>query len=357
MSGQAQGNPPNELWISVLWKRCRSELLARPLFYLVTFVTIVMLVGLFYWPIRVTKYGKLTDLELILFQLFLVALPAAISWALAKRKEEQNVLAKQKALARSAVRRISSIGAAAGRLADVIELRKTAVTSAPQWSEMDTTRKALLYELFDGLSKQVVEIRDNIEASEGDWRDILPEEFAKKEAVEREILRERELAIEEREKTYKELQVALEKGEARTAEQIAALKEAVARQIATVGERLSVKVEQIKSQPPFNVSPFSISPGNLTPFLGPSTLAPDKITFVDLTPFSSPNIAVAAPEAHGIFGPGQTEPKVESAAETPLPHRAFPSRRSTQAAKAETVAAAKAHKEEAKPNPEPEKKD
>lgn len=248
MSGETQQTPADEFWITLLWKRVRAELLARPLFYLATFVSIVMLAGLFYWPINITRNGKLTDLEQFLFQLFLVALPAGISWALAKRKEEQYVLTKQKALASSAVRRISSISAAASRLTDIIEARKAAVMSGTEWVEMDAVRKKLFYELFDGLSKQVVEMRDNIAASEDDWRDILPEEFAKKAAAEREILKERELAIKEMEKAYAELRGALEKGEARTSEQIAALNSLIAKQIQSVEQRLSIKVEQIRAQ-------------------------------------------------------------------------------------------------------------
>ncbi len=193
-----------------------------------------MLAGLFYWPIKVTKSGKLTDLEQLLFQLFLVALPATISWALAKRKEEENVLARQKVLAKSAVRRISSIGAAASRLSKIIEGRKTVIASAPEWAKMDATQRSLLLELFDGLSRQLTEMQDNIEAAESDWRDILPEEFAKKEEVQREILHAREIAVSEREKAYAELEQAVAHGEARTAEQIAALNQRLGKQLETV---------------------------------------------------------------------------------------------------------------------------
>lgn len=127
-----------------------------------------------------------------------------------------------KALAKSAVRRISSISAAANRLNDRIEARKSAITSGTEWVPADPTQKALLFEQFDGLSRQVAEIRDNIAASEGDWRDILPEEFAKKEEVERKILQEREIAIEAREKAFAEAQQTLKRGEGKTAEQLAA---------------------------------------------------------------------------------------------------------------------------------------
>ncbi len=244
----------NDNFVAVLWGKCRSELLNRPLFIFGVVTSFIFLAGFFYWPIRVTRYGKLTELEQVLFQIFLVALPAIVSWALAKRKEQQNVLATQKALAKSAVRRISSIGAAANRLAEVIEARKTVIKSGVDWSELDSTRRSLLFELFDGLSRQVAEIRDNITASEGDWRDILPEEFAKKEEIEREILKVRELAIAEREKAYKDREQALAKGEARTAEQITALDTRLAKQLENVEQRLTVKVEQIRSQLSTNTS-------------------------------------------------------------------------------------------------------
>jgi hypothetical protein len=254
MANSASATADNENFVAVLWGKIRSELLNRPLFIFGVAASFILLAAFFYWPIRITKYGKLTELEQVLFQIFLVALPATVSWALAKRKEQQNVLATQKALARSAVRRISNIGAAANRLAEVIEERKSIIRSGTDWSELDSTRRSLLFELFDGLSRQVTEIRDNITASEGDWRDILPEEFAKKEEIEREILKARELAIEEREKAYGEREQALAKGEARSVEQIKALDTRLAKQLENVEQRLTVKVEQIRSQLSRNTS-------------------------------------------------------------------------------------------------------
>lgn len=241
-------------FLKLLWVKFRSELLGRPLFYFLLFIGFLFLGALFYWPIRVTKYGRLTDLEQLLFQIFLVVLSWIISWALAKKEEEKNVLAKQKALARSAVRRISGIGSAAARMSEIIETRKASVKSAPEWVSMDEAHRSLFYELFDGLSRQVTEMRDNIAASEGDWRDILPEEFAKKEQAEREILLARERAIEDIEKANDELQKALIQGEARTSEQITALKEGLAKQLAAVEQRLLVNVEKIQSQLPSPVS-------------------------------------------------------------------------------------------------------
>jgi hypothetical protein len=272
MGAEPQKETPKEIWFIVLWDKFRAELLARPVFHFAMVVMTVLLAGLFYWPIRITRNGKLTDLEQILFQLFLVALPAAISWSIAKRKEEQNVLAKQKALARSAVRRISNIADAAARLNQVTDARKGAVMSGPEWSDIDGVRKKLLYELFDALSKQVVEIRDNIAASQDDWRDILPEEFAQREAAQREILKERELALEETQKAYSELQAAFQKGEARTTDQIKAFNNLIAKQIQSVEQRLSIKVEQIRSQlqPSVLSTHSAVTPSflnNLTPWV------------------------------------------------------------------------------------------
>jgi hypothetical protein len=310
MDTQSDNRTSNENFVVLLWKMCRSELLARPLSLFGLFFSLVMLGALFYWPIKVTKSGKLTDLELLLFQLFLVALPAAISWALAKRKEEQNVLARQKVLARSAVRRISSIGAAASRLSKIIEIRKTAVASAPEWAKMDVTQRSLLFELFDGLSRQLTEMQDNIEASEGDWRDILPEEFAKKKEVEREILQAREIAVSEREKAYAEREQAMAQGEARTAEQIAALNQRLGKQLEAVGERLLLKVEQIRSQLPSGLSPgFAVSGVVSSLYGNPSNF--------QLEPSLLPNWLTALPSVESPASPGSVRlhiPSVEAAA-------------------------------------------
>jgi hypothetical protein len=264
MTEEAALEIPDGNFAYLLWRRLRRELLERPGFVLGTLAALILLAGIFYWPIRVTKYGKLTDMEQMLFQLFLVALSGAISWVLAKRKEEQNVLTKQKALARSAVRRIASIAAASGRLAEITELRKVEMKSASEWNQINATQRILLYELVAGLSRQIAEMRDNIEASEGDWRDILPEEFAKKQQAETEILKAREAAIKEQQRALEELQKVLLQGEARTAQEIAALKETFASQLSATAESLSVKVEQIRSREPTSfLSSYSTMP-NIT---------------------------------------------------------------------------------------------
>jgi hypothetical protein len=311
MQTESEHESSHKNFVVVLWKRFRSELLARPLFVGGLFTSLVMFAALFYWPIKVTKSGKLTDLEQLLFQIFLVALPASISWALAKRKEEENVLVRQKVLARSAVRRISSIGAAASRLSKIIDVRKTAITSAPEWAKMDATQRSLLFELFDGLSRQLTEMQDNIEASEGDWRDILPEEFAKKKEAEREILQAREIAVREKERAYAELEQALAQGEARTAEQIATLNQRLGKQLETVEERLLLKVEQIRSQLPSSLSPgYGIS-GVVTSLYGnPSNLV--------LNPSPQLNWITAAPSVESAaipaWAPPPPNPLVKAAA-------------------------------------------
>jgi hypothetical protein len=274
MHTDAEKHQEDRLFHVVLWKKARMEILARPVFYASMLALILLLSGLFYWPISISRSGKLTDLEQVLFQLFLVALSAVLSWSLAKRAEERNVLASQKSLARSAVRRIGSIGAAAGRLKDTVERRKTEIRSDKLWAEIETPRRALLFELFDGISHQVAEMRDNIAASEDDWLDILPEEFAKRQQAEQEILKEREVAIEEMGKAYAELLATLQKGEARTSEQISALNAAIAKQVESVEQRLSVKVEQIRSALPssLNVSYGFSNP--LTPWESPQLINP-----------------------------------------------------------------------------------
>jgi hypothetical protein len=259
MNRESVRNWIRENFIYVLWKRFRNELLARPGFVFGIILAVLLLAALFYWPVRITRYGKLNDLDQVLFQLFLVALSGAISWVLAKRQEERNVLAKQKALANSAVRRIASIAAAAARLGEAIEARKVQAKSSTDWIEMEATHRILMFELFDSLSRQVMEMRDNIEASEGDWRDILPEEFAKKEQAESEILKAREVALQQKQKVLEELQQALTRGEARTAEQISALKAGFAQQLQATAQNLSLTIEQIRSRLPSTVVASGVS--------------------------------------------------------------------------------------------------
>jgi hypothetical protein len=264
---------PNENIVKLLRNKLRHELTTRTGFVFGTTALILLLGALFYWPIKLTKNGKLTDLEQFLFQLFLVGLAGAISWVIAKRQEERNVLTKQKALASSALRRIASIASAARRLAEGIESRKLSAKSSPDWTEMKPIQRTLLFELFDGLGRQVVEMRDNIGASEGDWRDILPEEFALKRLAEAEILDLREAAIQQKQQLLEEMQKTLGRGETRTQEQISALKEAFASKLDATEKSLSVKVEQIQSRLPPTIMPsasglnflsgFDITPSKL----------------------------------------------------------------------------------------------
>lgn len=255
MAAKDSAEVPSDNILRLLWNKFRLELVTRTGFVIGTTLLILLLCALFYWPIRVTENGKLTDLEQFLFQLFLVGLAGAISWVIAKRQEERNVLTKQKALASSAVRRIGSIASAAGRLAEVIESRKLAAKSGPDWTEMKAIQRTLLFELFDGLSRQVVEIRDNIGASEGDWRDILPEEFALKRQAEAEILDLRETAIQQKQQLLEEMQETLGRGETRTQEQISALKDTFANKLDATEKSLSLKVEQIQSRLPPTIMP------------------------------------------------------------------------------------------------------
>lgn len=230
-----------------LWDTAWREVEDRPLYYISLLVVFLLAGGLFAVPVWITNQRQLSPLEQTLFQLFLVLLTFLFSWILAKRSEERNVLVNQRALARSAVRRISGIATSANRLIRHIGKCKAELAEGSHWAEMDGVRRDLLVELFDGLARQVEELTDNIAASTEDWRDILPEEFAKREEVERRILHAREAALDEVNGVVAGLRNELAKGTIKTDEQIAELKELMAKQIDNVERKLSVKVEQIRA--------------------------------------------------------------------------------------------------------------
>jgi hypothetical protein len=241
----------NRWFLLLLWKKVRDRLVERPLSFITLLFTLLFIGGLFYWPIKIQRSGKLTDLDQFLFQLFLVGLSGAFSWSLAKRKEEETVLEKQRSLARSAARRIRDITTSAGRLLNEVESCKAELNTHSEWFQLDIVRTRLIIELFDGLARQIIETQSNIAASVEDWRDILPEEFARKEEAEKEILKAQERALHETsalyDKLYSELKKTQEQGGARTSEQIEELSKLVAEQLANVEKGLSIKVEQIRA--------------------------------------------------------------------------------------------------------------
>ena len=250
-------------FVGVIWQKCRSELIKRPQLYAGVVLGVIAFAAMFYWPVKVTSTGKMTDLQQVLFQMCIVAFSVFFSWILAKKSEETNILAKQRALASSAVRRISGILAAATRLGAAIEVRKEAVKAASVWRDVDPVRALLIWEYFDSLGKHVTEMRDNIVASENDWRDILPEEFAKKEEIESEIRQAEEGALHERklvlDKLEHELNANILQGQLKNSEQRAALAKNFRAQLESVSEKLSLKIQDIRSQlPPTLGSPYSL---------------------------------------------------------------------------------------------------
>ncbi len=149
-------------------------------------VVVVVLIGTFFSSaIWITSGRALTPLEQTLFQGILIILTFLFSWILAKRKEEENVLAKQKALAKSAARRIVGIARSVARLGDLLSKANREVSDKSGLYRMGRHPKALLLEKLSSFGTQLVELKDNVEGSIGDWRDILPEEFEKVEEIHR----------------------------------------------------------------------------------------------------------------------------------------------------------------------------
>ena len=238
----------NEAATPALEAKTRPPLSGKISFIIGISCALVLGVGLFVWTVVISRSRQLSPLEQTLFQLFLVALSGLFTWVVAKRSERENVLASQKALARSAVRRINSIAASANRLASNIDRCRSEIASTPVWSNIDPVRQNLLLEMFDGLGRQVAENKDNIAASSQDWRDILPEEFEKQAEAEREILKAREVALEEKRKVILDLQNQIERGNVQTDEQITQLRNLMGEQIANLEKQLLLKIDQIRSQ-------------------------------------------------------------------------------------------------------------
>jgi len=260
---------------SRFWLKAIADLEARPGYWISLLVILLLTFVIFIWPLRITSQRQLTPLEQTLFQLFLVLLTFLFSWVLAKRTEERNVLANQKSLARSAVRRINGITSSANRLKRSIRRCKDEVAGGAHWTEMEAVRRDLLVELFEGLGSQVEDMTENIAASTEDWRDILPEEFAKREEAERRILHATEVAIDDINKVLAGLREELAKGTVQTGEQISQLKELMGKQIENVENKLSVKVEQIRTDAagastavPYAGSGVLFEPRVKPPFLG-----------------------------------------------------------------------------------------
>ena len=220
-------------------------------FWMFLSVVILAIVVLFLFRLHITVQRSLTPFEETVSDLFLVFLTFAFTWLLAKRDEDLNVLAKQKALARSALRRITGIGESAARLVNNLSQARRELASAPLWRELDQPRRRLLLEILNGLGRQLVEMRGTIDASAEDWGEILPEELAKIKRAQEQILQQEQHAFEAVASEVRRLQELVRDGQLKANE----LKHLVEERTATIEGKTRLEIERIRKE----IRPFGLT--------------------------------------------------------------------------------------------------
>ncbi len=188
----------------------KEEIRGRIGWYLFLSLLVLAFVAILAAALFRVQTGELTLIEQILIQFSLTFLGAVFAWLVAKRAEERNILSKQKALAKSAVRRILGISRTAARHRDLLRTAVSEVSDESGLYRMSKAQKALLLEKLSLFEQQLAELRDNIDDSIGDWRDILPEEFEKVQEFNRTVSEAQEEMSEQLEKVRAEIE---QKGE------------------------------------------------------------------------------------------------------------------------------------------------
>lgn len=188
----------------------KQEILGRIRWYLFLSLLVLGFAAILTAALIRVQTGELTLVEQILIQFFLTFIGVVFAWLVAKRDEEGNILSKQKALAKSAVRRILGISRSAARHRNLLRTAVSEVSDESGLYRMSKAPKALFLEKLSLFEQQLAELRDNIDDSIGDWRDILPEEFEKVQEFNRTVSEAQEEMSEQLEKVRVEIE---QKGE------------------------------------------------------------------------------------------------------------------------------------------------
>ncbi len=183
----------------------KRDIRQRTLWYIFLVLVVIVFAAILLAALYRVQKAELTLTEQILIQFSLVFLGAILAWLVAKRDEERNILSKQKALAKSAVRRILGISRSAARHRNLLRGAVREVSDESGLYRMSKAQKALLLEKLSLFEQQLAELRDNIEDSIGDWRDILPEEFEKVQEFNRTVSEAQEEMREQLEKVKGEI--------------------------------------------------------------------------------------------------------------------------------------------------------
>ena len=288
----------------------KEEILGRIQWYLFLSLLVLGFAAILAAALIRVQTGKLTLTEQILIQFFLTFLGALFAWLVAKRDEEGNILSKQKALAKSAVRRILGISRTAMRHRNLLRRAVREVSDESGLYRMSKAQKALLLEKLSLFEQQLAELRDNIEDSIGDWRDILPEEFEKVQEFNRTVSEAQEEMSEQLEKVRAEIE---QKGEEESKKR-EELDNKIAESLKKFDKRLGQKWSELQ--------PF----GTFTNVVGPAT---EGSAFIRVGGPGRPSVLVAEDVVHYFDSPLGYTKQVEGPvviAETAKEHKASKSK-------------------------------
>jgi hypothetical protein len=216
---------------------------------------------LFSFRLYVTTHRTLTPFEGTISDLFLLFLAIAFTWLLAKRDEERSILANQKKLARSALRRVTGIGESAERLLANLSQARREFTSDTVWRDLDEPRRRLLLEILNTLTQQVSQMRETVDESAEDWGEILPDELAKIKAARERILEQVKEAFNAVTAETDRLKKLVQEGQLKADQ----LKHMIEERTAGIENKTRLEIERIRSE----IRPFGLGTSSLS-VLAPS---------------------------------------------------------------------------------------
>ena len=208
------------------------------------FVILAAVLILFGFRLYVTVHRTLSPFEGTVSDALFLFLSLAFTWGVAKRDEERKIMARQKALAKSALRRVTGIAESAARLlASLSEARKE-LRSDSLWKELDEPRRRVLLEILNSLTQQLLEMRGTIVASTEDWGEILPDELDKIKTAQQRILQQEEQALDAIAAEMERLEKLVQEGRLKEDE----LKRLIEEKTANIENKMRLEIERIRSE-------------------------------------------------------------------------------------------------------------
>lgn len=206
---------------------------------------ISFVVAIFVLGGQVASRRSLTPFEFYLLSGFAILVSGLISFFGGQKVIRDEVKNSLKGEAQKALRRIIVISESTRRISENVQQKLNRLRVS---SEVKTEKSnELILEYFDGIGNQIKDLMTNIKASVEDWRDILPEEFKKKDEQNKKLVEASEKAIQEKDAIERKYKTELKKYKEDETKREALIK-ALRGELDSTVEKYQVEIAKIKSE-------------------------------------------------------------------------------------------------------------